>query len=150
MMLFFKTEETQVAKVPHLTSRQGDRDHSINNTLHPNLFQHWQPDANSVQGKFHDTLHLTSDKSYHQEQQQQNFIPFSIIYMNFKLMSCVTPTLCFLHCILLGCLLFTMETSIRQGQSKYHYYSPSNYASLQTLLIKQAQKVSEVVIFVLS
>ena len=150
MMLFFKTEETKVAKVPHLMSKQGDRDHSINNALHPNLFQRGLADANSIQGKFHDTLHLTSDKSYHQEQQQQNFIPFSIIYMNFKLMSCVTSTLHFLHCTLSGFLLFTMETCIRQDQSKYHYYFLSVYASLRTLLIKQAQKVSEVVIFVLS
>ena len=30
--------ETKVAKVPNFTSRQGDRDHSINNGLHPNLF----------------------------------------------------------------------------------------------------------------
>ena len=74
-----------VANVPHFTSRQGCRHHSINNALHPNVLYllSFAEDPHSIRsmeklGKFHNTLHLTSDSS----QQQQNFTPFLIIYMN--------------------------------------------------------------------
>lgn len=37
-IMLFRKRETYVANVLHFTSRQGERDHSINNALHLNLF----------------------------------------------------------------------------------------------------------------
>ena len=65
---------------------------------------------------------------------------FSIIYMKFRLMSCVTSTLYFLHCILPCCPVITLATRMRQDQCEYHYYFSSIYASLETLLIKTSAK----------
>ena len=65
-----------MARPPQFTTRQGDIDHSINNALHPNLFQDRDSKSSQGQGKFHDTPQLTSVKSYQhqQQQQQQDFI----------------------------------------------------------------------------